>query len=194
MTTKSSQPVRNRVSLTQLPVYLGPANAAVLILSSPAPPAVMGACALADVSPGGLNKEACSDRQACVSFRAAVSTGGLGSLAEWAADDANTQFLRTQSRRILCGHLPGGMPKDSPPDNDQILRAFRACPKLDLTRCRELLPEVMKAAEMVSKTLMVCVEWGLWTLIMVTAACAPQDRLKLTPSCTVRAVLWVCSP
>jgi hypothetical protein len=77
-------------------------------------------------------------------------------------------------------------------DDEEVLRAFRACPKLDAARGRELLPDVMDAIEPLADSL--CVDWPavLLSVLVAISVLAPEDSLVIAPSVTVRSVVWAC--
>jgi hypothetical protein len=50
-------------------------------------------------------------------------------------------------------------------DEDEILRAFRACPRVDYEVAKQHCPNLVKVAERISKALMVCWEWGLLAVV-----------------------------
>ena len=82
-------------------------------------------------------------------------------------------------------------PKSACPDDDEQLRAFRACPLLDPAAFQAWLPDVMWASQMLADTLAVCWEWGFLALLTVTSGLIPQDRLEPAPSISIPSSLWV---
>ena len=80
--------------------------------------------------------------------------------------------------RRICS--PAQMSKHELSSED-ILRAFRSCPKLDWEYCRHLLPKVLDMAEMVSKTKMVSTELGFWALVVTTAGTHSTGSLAVVP-------------
>ena len=72
--------------------------------------------------------------------------------------------------------------KASCPDDDEQLRAFRACPVLKPEPFEAWLPDVMWAAHMLADTLAVCWEWGLLALLTVASGLVPEDRFEPAPS------------
>ena len=77
------------------------------------------------------------------------------------------------------------------PDDDTQTAAFRACPRLDPASFRESIPDVMWAAELLSKTLAVCWEWAFLALLTTVSGLVPEDRIELTPSMSIPSSLWV---
>ena len=77
-------------------------------------------------------------------------------------------------------------------DEEEILRAFRACPRLDVEQARQHAPDIMKSIEPLADSL--CVAWPsvLLAVLVATASLAPEDRFELAPSVTVRSVVWAC--
>ena len=81
--------------------------------------------------------------------------------------------------------------KASCPDDDEQLRAFRACPVLKPEPFEAWLPDVMWAAHMLADTLAVCWEWGLLALLTVASGLVPEDRFEPAPSISIPSSLWV---
>lgn len=86
-------------------------------------------------------------------------------------------------------HMPPS--KASCPDDDEQLRAFRACPVLKPEPFEAWLPDVMWAAHMLADTLAVCWEWGLLALLTVASGLVPEDRFEPAPSISIPSSLWV---
>jgi hypothetical protein len=77
------------------------------------------------------------------------------------------------------------------PTVDEQLRAFRSCPPLEVQECTRLLPNLMRVAMMVSATLMVCPEWGLFAILTIISALVPADRFRHCPALKVSSAMWV---
>ena len=77
-------------------------------------------------------------------------------------------------------------------DEDEISRAFLACPKLPVERARSLAPDIMMAMEPLADAL--CVQWTsvLLGALVGVASLAPEDGLEIAPSVKVRSVVWSC--
>ena len=73
------------------------------------------------------------------------------------------------------------------PDDDEQLRAFRACPVLKAEAFQAWLLDVMWAARALADTLAVCWEWGLLAL----SGLIPVDRFEPAPSISSPSSLWV---
>jgi hypothetical protein len=83
-------------------------------------------------------------------------------------------------------------PEKKMPDDEDILRAFRACPELDVCQARIFVPAIMEAIEPLADAL--CVSWPsvLLAVLVAVASLAPEDSLEIAPSVTVRSVIWAC--
>jgi hypothetical protein len=83
-------------------------------------------------------------------------------------------------------------PDKKMPDDEDILRAFRACPELDVCQARVFVPAIMEAIEPLADAL--CVSWPsvLLAVLVAVASLAPEDSLEIAPSVTVRSVIWAC--
>jgi hypothetical protein len=77
------------------------------------------------------------------------------------------------------------------PEDDEQLRAFRACPVLQADAFQAWLPDVMWAAQALADTLAVCWEWGLLALLTVCSGLIPEDRFEPAPSISIPSSLWV---
>lgn len=82
--------------------------------------------------------------------------------------------------------------KRETPDEALQLRAFRACPELDLQALRELCPEVVATAAQLADTLSVCPEWSLLALLSIAGGLVPRDRFEPAPSISISSSMWVC--
>lgn len=78
-----------------------------------------------------------------------------------------------------------------PPTDEEISRAFRACKQSEPAKFEALLPEVMWAANSLSKCLAVCWEWGLLSVLTVISGLVPQDRFEPAPSISIPSAMWV---
>jgi hypothetical protein len=90
--------------------------------------------------------------------------------------------------------MPGSNSRYSPtePDENEILRAFRACPKTPKADFEAILPDMMDAATLLADTQGVGWEWGLLALLVTASSCAPQDRFESAPSIPISSALWTC--
>ena len=89
----------------------------------------------------------------------------------------------------LCAEMPSS--KLMCPEDDEQLRAFRACPVLQADAFQAWLPDVMWAAQALADTLAVCWEWGLLALLTVCSGLIPEDRFEPAPSISIPSSLWV---
>ena len=77
------------------------------------------------------------------------------------------------------------------PSEDDQLRAFRACPKFDVTQAASQCPEIMGVMTLISNTLGVCVPWVLAAALVIAAGLVPQARYELAPSVSVPSSMWI---
>ena len=77
------------------------------------------------------------------------------------------------------------------PEEEQVLRAFRACPKLSPDQAAELCPEIMQVVNLIGNTLGVCWQWVLAALLGIAGGLVPQARYELAPSVEVQSAMWV---
>ena len=77
------------------------------------------------------------------------------------------------------------------PDDEQIIRAFRACPKLDKTAAESLCPEVVEVATMVADCLAVSWEWTALAMLTIAGSTIPEDRIEPAPSISLPSSLWI---
>ncbi|CAK0824195.1 unnamed protein product, partial [Prorocentrum cordatum] len=82
------------------------------------------------------------------------------------------------------------MAKREPPSEDEMLRAFRACPVLDRETVVQHCPEVVEVSEMLAKCLAVHWEWVLLALLACVGALIPEDHFETAPSIEVQSSLW----
>ncbi|CAK0862761.1 unnamed protein product, partial [Prorocentrum cordatum] len=83
------------------------------------------------------------------------------------------------------------MAKREPPSEDEMLRAFRACPVLDRETAVQHCPEVVEVSEMLAKCLAVHWEWVLLALLACVGVLIPEDRFETAPSIEVQSSLWI---
>ena len=83
------------------------------------------------------------------------------------------------------------MAERDPPTEDDMLRAFRACPKLDREAAVQLCPEIVEVSEMLARCLCVHWEWVLLALLASVGSLIPQDRFVSAPSLEVPSSLWI---
>eukprot|EP00975_Prorocentrum_lima_P045003 9424581-Prorocentrum_lima.AAC.1 len=83
------------------------------------------------------------------------------------------------------------MAKLEPPTEDDMLRAFSACPHLDREVACQECPEVVEVSEMLARCLAVHWEWMLLALLACVGSLIPEDRFATAPSIEVPSSLWI---
>ena len=76
------------------------------------------------------------------------------------------------------------------PDEEEVLRAFRACPELNIGQARTYVPEIMEAIEPLADSLCVCWPSVLLGVLVAIASLAPEDSFDIAPSVKVRSEWW----
>eukprot|EP00969_Alexandrium_andersonii_P264734 11701044-Alexandrium_andersonii.AAC.1 len=68
------------------------------------------------------------------------------------------------------------MAKRGPPDEDDMLHAFRACPILDRAAAVLECPDIVEVSELLARCLAVDWEWALLALLACAGSLIPEDR------------------
>ena len=76
-------------------------------------------------------------------------------------------------------------------DEEEVLRAFRACPQLSPDDAAKLCPDIMRVVMLLSNCLGVCWQWTLGALLCVAGALVPQASYLPAPSVEVQSSIWV---
>lgn len=107
---------------------------------------------------------------------------------------SGTSFLQRLSKRRHYKSLSRPatlMAKRDPPIEDDMLRAFRACPRIDREAMYQECPEVVEVSEMLARCLAVHWEWMLLALLACVGSLIPEDRFATAPSIEVPSSLWI---
>ena len=98
-------------------------------------------------------------------------------------------FVVLMASSLALAHAMPSAPKEL--DEDDILMAFRVCPKLSANCAAHLQPGIMEVVQLIANTLRVSWQWVLAAVLCIIGGLVPRVRFKLAPSVPVPTSTWL---